>query len=81
MNEENVRTSNSKTLIKLSSFTGDLTKVLIEHDNKGFGAGWFLERVEVINQASNRTWTFPCAKWLDKSRGDGTISRELYPRD
>ena len=62
-------------------FTGDLTKIRIEHDNSGFGAGWFLEKVEVVNMASNRTWLFPCNQWLDKKRGDGLMCRELYPRD
>ncbi len=54
---------------------------MIEHDGAGFGAGWFLERVEVTNQACNRTWTFPCGKWLDKNKGDGATFRELFPRD
>ena len=56
-----------------------LTKVLIEHDNSGFGAGWMLERVEVINLQSNQTTVFPCNKWLDKKKGDKMIARELYP--
>ncbi len=61
--------------------TGDLSKIQIEHDNSGFGAGWYLEKVDVVNMASNRTWTFPCAKWMDKNKGDGAISRELLARD
>ena len=60
---------------------GDIAKIRIEHDNAGFGAGWFLDKVDVINMASNRTWSFPCGQWLDKKRGDGAISRELFARD
>ncbi|CAH1787210.1 unnamed protein product [Owenia fusiformis] len=60
---------------------GELTKLKIEHDDKGWGAGWFLDRVEVINMATNKTTTFPCEQWLDKKKGDGEICRELFPRD
>ena len=60
---------------------GDISKIHIEHDNKGWGAGWFLDRVEVINTTMDKSWTFPCGQWLDKKKGDGQIMRELYPRD
>ncbi|XP_064633987.1 lipoxygenase homology domain-containing protein 1-like isoform X3 [Lineus longissimus] len=60
---------------------GELNKVKIEHDNSGFGAGWFLERVEIINMASNKRWTFPCQQWLDKKKGDGEICREIFVKD
>ena len=53
----------------------------MEHDNKGFGADWYLERVEITNQGTNRKWEFPCGQWLSKSKGDGQLSRELYARD
>ena len=39
---------------------GSLTKVFIEHDNSGFGAGWMLDRVEVTILHSNETTVFPC---------------------
>ena len=58
---------------------GSLTKVFIEHDNSGFGAGWMLDRVEVTNLHSNETTVFQCNKWLDKKKGDKMIARELYP--
>ena len=61
--------------------SGDLTKIVMEHDNKGFGADWYLERVEITNQGTNRKWEFPCGQWLSKSKGDGQLSRELYARD
>lgn len=60
---------------------GDLTKVQIEHDDKGWGAGWNLDHVIVTNMASNRNWTFPCGQWLDKKKGDGQICRDLLPRE
>jgi hypothetical protein len=27
----------------------------------------------------DRTWIFPCGKWLSKSKGDGQLEVELYP--
>ena len=58
---------------------GSLTKLQIEHDNKGFGAGWFLDKVVVTNLTDNTTTHFPCSQWLDKKKGDKLISRELLP--
>ncbi|XP_050409617.1 lipoxygenase homology domain-containing protein 1 [Patella vulgata] len=58
---------------------GELSKIKIEHDNSGFRPGWFLDRVEVNNMATNKTTTFNCNKWFDKDKGDGEICRELFP--
>ena len=65
----------------MNFISGDLTKIYIEHDNSGWGAGWLLERVEIVNLGSDHKWVFPCAKWFDKKKGDGLIGRELLPRD
>ncbi|XP_074850459.1 lipoxygenase homology domain-containing protein 1 isoform X1 [Carettochelys insculpta] len=59
---------------------GELKKVRLEHDNSGIATGWLVERVEITNSATGVTTIFPCGKWLDKNRGDGLISRELFPR-
>ncbi len=58
---------------------GELNKLRIEHDNKGFNAGWLCDRVEVTNQATGQKTVFPCMKWLDKKKGDGELFKELYP--
>ena len=58
---------------------GQLKRLRIEHDNKGFGAGWMLDKVEVINLDSSEIVQFPCNQWFDKKKGDGLISRELFP--
>jgi len=44
---------------------------------KGSGPGWFLDWVKVTNMASNRTWNFPCGRWLSKDEDDGKIERVL----
>ncbi|XP_078580092.1 lipoxygenase homology domain-containing protein 1-like isoform X2 [Branchiostoma floridae x Branchiostoma japonicum] len=59
---------------------GELTKVRIEHDNKGFGADWMLDRVEITNLATNQQWTFPCGQWLSTKKGDGQLYKDLLPR-
>ncbi|XP_059690106.1 lipoxygenase homology domain-containing protein 1 [Gavia stellata] len=59
---------------------GELKKVRIEHDNSGLAPGWLVERVEITNSATGVTTIFPCGKWLDETRGDGLIWRELFPR-
>ena len=58
---------------------GQLTRLRIEHDNKGFGAGWMLDKVVVTNLTSQEKVTFPCGQWLDKKQGDGKICRDLLP--
>jgi hypothetical protein len=45
----------------------------MEHDNSGFRPGWFLEKVEIVNQATSSTSVFPCQRWLDKDKDDGQI--------
>ncbi|GFN87702.1 hypothetical protein PoB_001420800 [Plakobranchus ocellatus] len=59
---------------------GELNKVKIEHDNSGFRPSWFLDRVEVVNMATNNTTVFPCGKWLSKDKGDGETSREIFAK-
>lgn len=58
---------------------GKLTAVRIEHDNKGFGAGWLLDKVIVLDSDRQTSTEFPCGKWLDKKKGDGQICRSLLP--
>ena len=58
---------------------GPLTKLNIGHDNKGMGAGWMCDRVEVTNLTSNETTTFACGEWFDKKKGDKQIVRDLFP--
>ena len=60
------------------SRAGDLSKVIVEHDNSGFRADWFLEKIEIKNLDSNKKWDFPCEQWLTKSKG---LSREILARE
>lgn len=58
---------------------GHLTRLRVEHDNKGLKAGWMLSRIDVTNIASQECVSFPCNQWLDKKKGDGKICRDLFP--
>jgi hypothetical protein len=58
---------------------GKVTKLKIRHDDAGFGAGWYLEQVVLINKKAWKQWEFPCEQWLDKGKGDRATSRELLP--
>lgn len=52
-------------------------KIKIRHDNRGGGAAWYLEKVEVYNPNTDRLYLFNCQNWLSENEGDGKISREL----
>ncbi|CAD7701203.1 unnamed protein product, partial [Ostreobium quekettii] len=60
---------------------GDLTKITIGHDGKGFGAGWHLEGVKVARVAGGDSWYFPCRRWLDKGEDEGRTTRVLLVED
>lgn len=61
-----------------SADLGNVFKMKIRHDNKGGGADWYLDRVEVIDDV--RTFVFHCENWLGKKEGDGKIERTLYEK-
>eukprot|EP01048_Picozoa_sp_COSAG05_P003977 COSAG05_NODE_197_length_14521_cov_113.902995_2_plen_373_part_00 len=56
---------------------GDITRVKIGHDNKGFMAGWFLDKLTVTNSMTGVIWDFPCARWFDRDEDDGQVERTL----
>ncbi|XP_029915187.1 lipoxygenase homology domain-containing protein 1 [Myripristis murdjan] len=56
---------------------GELSKVRVWHDNKGPGAGWHLEYIDVKDETMGETFRFPCDRWLAKNKDDGQIMREL----
>jgi hypothetical protein len=46
-------------------------------------AGWHLDYVEVLDDATGVSYFFPCSKWFDKKEGDQAIERVLpvAPKD
>lgn len=58
-----------------------MKKVIIGHDGKGFGAGWFLDSVTVDVPSHGQQLKFACNRWLASDEDDGLIERELYPSE
>ncbi|ULR55595.1 PLAT/LH2 domain-containing protein [Streptomyces deccanensis] len=56
---------------------GDLYRVRIRHDNSGSWPGWFLDRVTVRDEDTDKEWAFPCSKWLSTGEDDRRIDRYL----
>ncbi|XP_071410619.1 oxygen-regulated protein 1 isoform X4 [Pithys albifrons albifrons] len=57
---------------------GQLSKVLVEHHNVGYGAGWYLD--QIIIHESGKTddqHVFLCQQWLDSGVGDAQMERTL----
>lgn len=64
------------TLTTLSDIQ-TLSKIRIGHDNKGLGSGWHLNKVEVVDLDTNKSYLFKCNRWFDKKEDDGKIERIL----
>ncbi|XP_043395558.1 oxygen-regulated protein 1 [Chelonia mydas] len=57
---------------------GMLIKVLAEHKNMGYGAGWYLDRITIQESGkSDCQYVFSCQQWLDSGVGDGRMERKL----
>jgi lipoxygenase homology domain-containing protein 1 len=52
----------------VGSDIGEMTHVVIGHDNSGLGAAWHLSQVEVFSPVAQKTWTFPCDDWLEHTK-------------
>lgn len=57
---------------------GQLSKVLVEHSNVGYGAGWYLDQI-VIHESgkTDSQYIFLCQQWLDSEVGDAQMERML----
>lgn len=63
--------------ITLAKELGELESIRIRHDSSGLFSGWYLEKVEVRQEQTERMWRFPCGRWLDKKEGDGATDLVL----
>ncbi|XP_071964229.1 uncharacterized protein [Antedon mediterranea] len=54
------------------------TKVIVGHDGKGAGTGWYLHKVVIRESSDSKTeFIFTCNRWLDEGQDDNAIEREL----
>eukprot|EP01121_Diplochlamys_sp_Union-15-3_P013545 TRINITY_DN4215_c0_g1_i1.p1 TRINITY_DN4215_c0_g1~~TRINITY_DN4215_c0_g1_i1.p1 ORF type:complete len:964 (-),score=265.67 TRINITY_DN4215_c0_g1_i1:44-2935(-) len=60
---------------------GPIEKLRIGHDNRGFGPGWFLDKVTIRNESTSQEYYFLAGRWLDKSEGDGLTVIEMTPKN
>ncbi|XP_057294777.1 dihydrolipoyllysine-residue acetyltransferase component of pyruvate dehydrogenase complex-like [Hydractinia symbiolongicarpus] len=51
---------------------GKLKKLIIRHDNTGFGPAWYLEEIR-IRDAKGQLYTFKCDSWIAKTDGEEPI--------
>ncbi|CAF4048737.1 unnamed protein product, partial [Rotaria sordida] len=67
-------------VLELEDVGKDIEKIRIGHDNRGFGASWHLDHVEIRRLDKNqktKTFIFSCRRWLAKGEDDGSIVRDL----
>ena len=57
---------------------GRVKRLVIGHDNSGFGSDWFLDQVVLYpsSDPQDRLY-FLCGQWLSRTQGDGLIERTL----
>ncbi|CAF5099834.1 unnamed protein product, partial [Rotaria sp. Silwood1] len=60
---------------------GKIEHILIGHNGKKFGAGWFLDWIEIDIPIRQEHYRFNCNRWLDEKEGDGKIEVDLTPSD
>ncbi|KAH9523747.1 hypothetical protein Btru_040820 [Bulinus truncatus] len=56
-----------------------IDSVVVGHDGKGQGSGWFLKHLVVTDTSSSKkeSYVFPCGRWLDDGEDDGKTERLL----
>ena len=60
---------------------GKLMKLKIRHDDSGFNASWFLDRIEVKDVEKDQMTIFHAERWLSKDKGKGQkIECNLYAK-
>ena len=69
-----------KAEMKCVNDIGRVKRLVIGHDNSGFGSDWFLDHVMLCRQSSPADKLyFGCGQWLSRTQGDGLIERALVP--
>jgi hypothetical protein len=56
---------------------GQLTTLIIGHDNAGMSPKWMIECLFVRNEITGHVYKFPCGRWLGKGVDDDSLERLL----
>ncbi|PAA79474.1 hypothetical protein BOX15_Mlig008366g2 [Macrostomum lignano] len=59
---------------------GPLSKVRIWHNNLGFAASWYLDKLIIDDLALSKVYEVPCYQWFSQSEGDHKLCRDLPVR-
>lgn len=66
-----------------SPSVGEIKLIRVGHDGSGWFPSWFLSRVIVKEDLTNKSWVFVCNKWIDSKPSEdnpkGLQMRELLP--
>ena len=74
------RGSVNNFILALPNSLGNLTDILIWHDNKGSNPAWFLQEIVVTNQQTEEEWYFFANQWLSLDKRAGSVELYLEPR-
>ena len=67
--------------VRPASQLDSITKIILGHDNSGFGPTWLCDNVKIKTRQTEDTWFFHVGKWFSSRMGDGLTTRELFPED
>jgi hypothetical protein len=59
---------------------GDVTSIVVGHDNTGNKPGWYADSIEVSDPVANKSYYFAPGKWFAKSEGDRQIERTVLAK-
>ena len=51
--------------LEMGQDLGDLTEIDVRMEPEGLFSNWKLERILVLNIATNHEWEFKCGEWFD----------------
>ncbi|XP_029443046.1 lipoxygenase homology domain-containing protein 1-like [Rhinatrema bivittatum] len=77
-NEDPFERGKVDTFRIMANSIGKLEQIEIGHDGKGFGSGWFLEKVEITDLSTDETYNFSCNRWLAEDENDGSTVVKLH---
>nr|XP_055024965.1 lipoxygenase homology domain-containing protein 1 isoform X1 [Misgurnus anguillicaudatus] len=60
---------------------GQISRLMIGHNNEGMRAGWFLDSVQIMVPNHGKHYMFPSHRWLSKDEADGKTEVDIYPSE